>query len=293
MMKKFLYAFFALMWATAAQANVPCSLPFNLLNGTTADATQVMANYNAIITCLTNAAIAGANNDITALNALSTPLSRVQGGSPVYIGGTSTGSANAQAVTIAAPTGFSLVTGNTVVFKAGFSNTGPLTLAVAATPATPTTVAQIVGTPAALIGSEVQNGQIVVAVFDGTNWQILNPSPAPQPGRVLVASGPVLNSDNHGKVLLGGGVFFTLTLNAPGTYSDSGFWTDVTNTDTVAAKLISVSGGTNFYLYAGQTRRMMLDGPAGAVWASNPSSQRWAKQNIQLFADPGGSDAND
>lgn len=61
------------------QAGVPCSVPFNLTNGTTADATQVMANYNAILSCLsTSAAANGSNNDITALNGLTTPLTPTQ-----------------------------------------------------------------------------------------------------------------------------------------------------------------------------------------------------------------------
>ena len=60
----------------SAQAGVSCSVPFNLQNGTTADATQVMANYNALIACLANAAAAGANNDITSLLALSKSESR-------------------------------------------------------------------------------------------------------------------------------------------------------------------------------------------------------------------------
>lgn len=51
-------------------AGVPCSLPFDLLNGTVADATQVMANYNAIITCLLSAAASGVNSDITSLTAV-------------------------------------------------------------------------------------------------------------------------------------------------------------------------------------------------------------------------------
>lgn len=73
-----------------AKANVSCSVPFNLTNGTTADASQVMANYNAIIACLANAAAAGANTDITALLGLTTPISPTQGGSSVFIGGAAT-----------------------------------------------------------------------------------------------------------------------------------------------------------------------------------------------------------
>jgi hypothetical protein len=67
-------------------------VPFTLVNGTIADAGQVMANYNAILTCLaTGAAASGVNSDITSLTSLSPPitglcgvngLSMVNGGSP-------------------------------------------------------------------------------------------------------------------------------------------------------------------------------------------------------------------
>jgi hypothetical protein len=59
---------------------VTITVPFNLSNGTTADATQVMANFNAILAGLTvQAASAGANTDITSLGALVTPIT-AQGG---------------------------------------------------------------------------------------------------------------------------------------------------------------------------------------------------------------------
>ncbi len=58
------------------------ALPFTLQNGTTADATQVMADFNSIKTDVnSNAAANGANNDITSLAGLTTPLSVAQGGS--------------------------------------------------------------------------------------------------------------------------------------------------------------------------------------------------------------------
>ena len=72
--------------------SVSLSYPFTLQNATTADATQVQANFDAVIAALLNAAAAGANNDITSLLALSTPISPAQGGSNVYIGGVSSGS---------------------------------------------------------------------------------------------------------------------------------------------------------------------------------------------------------
>lgn len=68
-----------------ARATVSCSVPFNLTNGTVADATQVMANFNAILTCLsTSAASSGSNSDITALSGLTTPITPAQGGAVAF-----------------------------------------------------------------------------------------------------------------------------------------------------------------------------------------------------------------
>jgi hypothetical protein len=57
-----------------------------LTNGTIADATQVMANYNALTSCLANAAAAGNNTDITSLGGLTTPISPTQGGNSSLCG---------------------------------------------------------------------------------------------------------------------------------------------------------------------------------------------------------------
>lgn len=64
--------------------------PYTLTNGSTADANQVMADFNLIRNCANaNLAASGANADITSLSALSTPLSIAQGGT----GGTSAAAA--------------------------------------------------------------------------------------------------------------------------------------------------------------------------------------------------------
>jgi hypothetical protein len=80
-MKKLLLAFLLLLpFSAPAKAGVPCSVPFTLVNGTIADAGQVMANYNAILTCLaTGAAASGVNSDITALTTLSPPITGLCG----------------------------------------------------------------------------------------------------------------------------------------------------------------------------------------------------------------------
>lgn len=63
------------------------AVPFTLQNGTIADATQVMADFNSIKNDVNaNAAHNGANNDITSLSGLTTPLSVAQGGTGSVLG---------------------------------------------------------------------------------------------------------------------------------------------------------------------------------------------------------------
>jgi hypothetical protein len=151
-------------------------LPYTLTNGTTADAGQVMANYAYIISQVnTNAAKAGANSNITSIAGLTTPLSKGQGGSATYAGGTSTGTANVQAVaTGITPAGFTLSAGNTVEFIAGYTNTGALTLAYNGTPATAVLKLSASGL-IPLSGGEIVAGNPVVAFFDGTQFDLLTP----------------------------------------------------------------------------------------------------------------------
>ena len=64
-----------------AFAGVCSFYPYVLSNGQTADANQVMANFNLIRNCFVNSGASnGANSDITSLSGLLTPLSIAQGG---------------------------------------------------------------------------------------------------------------------------------------------------------------------------------------------------------------------
>lgn len=157
------------------RANVPCAIPFNLQNNTTADATQVMANYNAILTCLGNAAIAGANNDITQLLALTTPISPTQGGTTFFTGATSGGAANAQTITVT-PNGFGLTSGYRIGFFAGFANTDLTTINVNGAGAKNLFRRTQVGVVAA-VGGELNVGQWAEMVYDGTQFQLLSSTP--------------------------------------------------------------------------------------------------------------------
>ncbi len=175
-MKRYFLGLVFSLWTSVACAGVTCSLPYDLLDDNTAYASQVMANYNAIITCLTNAAAAGANDDITALLALTTPIPASAGGSVVYVGGTSGGSANAQTITPLTPTGLALTKGNFAVFVAGFTNTAAMQLNVNGTGLT-NFYQQTPSGPIAMTGGEVILNQLVIAVYDGTQWQLVNNGP--------------------------------------------------------------------------------------------------------------------
>ncbi len=162
------------VYVGAAHAAIVSALPFTLQNGTTADATQVMADFNAIVSDVNaNAAKNGVNSDITSILGLTTALSYTQGGTSVWIGGTSTGSANAQVVATVTPTtSFSLVAGKRVLFIAGYTNTAATTLNTASTGAKNVYKMGPSG-PVALSGGEIVAGALVEAAYDGTQYQLI------------------------------------------------------------------------------------------------------------------------
>lgn len=211
-MRKLLFLL-ALLLPSPALAGVSCSVPFNLQNGTTADASQVMANYNALIACLANAAASGANSDITALNGLTTPIAPTVGGTPVFFAGTSTGSGTTYAINPTTPSNFSLTQNYIVIFTAGFTSTGAATLSVNGGPATPI-VKQIASGPAIAAG-DIVVGNLVMAAYDGTNFQLLNPGSVVAASASLIATNQTLSgganvTSNYLGSLSGGG---SLTIN--------------------------------------------------------------------------------
>ncbi len=149
------------------------ALPYILLNGTTADATQVMADFNQILNDTNNnAAHNGVNTDITALTALVTPITPAQGGSTSYYGAGS-GTANAQLVAATAPLNFTLAINNHIIWTPSVSNTGATTLKVGATTATNVYTMSETG-PVPLIGGEIISGQLTEAIYDGTQFILLS-----------------------------------------------------------------------------------------------------------------------
>ena len=172
-MRKSLLSLILSLWTSIAAAGVPCTLPFNLQNNTIADATQVMANYNALVSCLANAAAAGVNADITQLLGLSSPLGPTFGGTQYFYGGTTTGSATAQVISVG-PSSFSIQQGTQVSFNVGFSTTGPTLLNVNSTGNFPLFRHTTQGNWH-FVGGEWMAGDRVSVEWDGSQWQWIGP----------------------------------------------------------------------------------------------------------------------
>jgi microcystin-dependent protein len=163
----------ALLFPSVASAQIVNTLPFQLQNGTTADASQVMADFNQIVNNTNaNAAKNGVNSDITALTGLTTPLSPTGGGTNQFVGGTSSGT-NAYVVATTTPNNFSLTKGNTVTFFVGATNTGPSTLSAGSQAATNIYRRTSLGA-IAMAGGEMIAGNVVSVIYDGTEFQLLS-----------------------------------------------------------------------------------------------------------------------
>lgn len=166
----------ALLLCSEASAAIVPSIPYNLTNGSLADATQVMGNFNTIVTDVNaNAATSGANTNITSLTGLTTPIAASFGGTVVYTGGTTGGAANAQTLASVTPSAFILAPGNIVTGIAGFTNTAATTFNVNSTGVTAMRVSTGAGL-AALTGNEIFAGNSYTWYYDGTFYILLNPS---------------------------------------------------------------------------------------------------------------------
>lgn len=218
-MRRLLASLLILLTFSAAQAQIVGTLPFTFTNGTNADATQVMANYNFIINQVNaNAANAGANATITSILGLTTPLSPGQGGSQYYTGGTSTGTANAQVVaTGLTPAGFTLTSGKMVCFTPGFTNTGATTLTINGTASTALT-RKVSSGVTALVGGELTTTQFACAQYDGTQYELLSTNAQPGNGGnpVNMTANTTVTPSQCGAFLeTSGAGAFTVTLPTP------------------------------------------------------------------------------
>lgn len=96
----------------------------------------------------------------------------------VFVGGTSTGSANAQSVAALNPTGFALSQGNIVIWKSGFTNSAAVTLNPNFTGNTNLFKMGIAG-PVGLVGQEIQTNTTYAALYDGNEFVLMQPTNDP------------------------------------------------------------------------------------------------------------------
>lgn len=131
-------------WGTAAAQTQCGSYPNNLTNTMTADATQVMGNFNLVRDC--------ANANATLLGASLT----------------SGGMANAQTISPTTPVA-AYAAGLRILFKVGVTNTGSTTLNVSALGAK--TIKDMYGN--ALVGGELTANGWAEVIYDGTDMRLL------------------------------------------------------------------------------------------------------------------------
>ena len=266
-----------LLLVGAAVAQIVGSLPFNLQNNTTADASQVMANFNAIVSGTNaNGAKNGVNTDITQLSALSTPLTRAQGGTQTHIAtATAGGSANAQTIAATSPT-FGLNAGDIVQFVPVGTNTAAATLDVAGTGLI--NVYRLTSSGLApLVGGEIVSGSTARVLYDGTQYQLLTDATGALPaGAVLWTAG---SSADSGYLLLQGQAISRTTYAAVyakigTTYGVGDGVTTFNLPDVQGRTIFSVDNGVN---------RINHCGSSGAL-ASTCGSQTIAQANLPSVA---------
>lgn len=119
-------------------------------------------------------AAAGANSDITSLNALATPLSAAQGGTQQFWVGAVSGINTLVAATITPVTGFALTAGVRVSAIIAAINTGATTLNVNSSGDVGIVINGDAGL-AALIGNELQINSVADFEYNGTVWVLTNP----------------------------------------------------------------------------------------------------------------------
>lgn len=138
-LKPLLFGLALLFGPLAAKAATCPTYPYVLTNGQTADANQVMANFNAILSCAnTSVATAGVNSNITALIGMTTPLSVSEGGtgqvtSPVVSFNTRAGAVTLLSGDVAAALGSAPLTAANNLSDVASASTARINLGVTAT----------------------------------------------------------------------------------------------------------------------------------------------------------------
>lgn len=196
-------------------------------------------------------------------------------------GGAATGSANAIVATI--PNLTAHLPGVTLRFKATAANTGATTYnpgpgAVALRKSTRSGVV-------ALSGNEIQNGDVVAVVYDGTFYQLLS-SQSPGGTQAKTSAYSVTAADCWTVISLGGSGFYGLTAPAASGFPD-GCEIKLINASTTRGRAMVVAGITIYTLYYGQTSIIYNN---NGTWQRNPKFELLAGDPIFYVNAISGSD---
>jgi hypothetical protein len=136
------------------------------------------------------------------------------------MGAVDTGSANAYAVALT-PALTAHVAYMPISFKAAHTNTGASTLAINGLSA----VALKRPDGSALLAGDIVTGQLIIAMYDGTNYQVVSSGMNYDARRVLVVDGVSTASGNRSIALLAGGShhFYDISVYSPGVDIDQGW----------------------------------------------------------------------
>ena len=126
----------------------------------------IKATTNQLYSSVTDGNIGNALTDATNWTLL-VDFATIGAGNPIYNGGTSTGSANAQVCASVTPSGFTLTNGYTLNFIAGYTNSGATTMNANATGATAVYKNSGSG-PVALTGGEIVAANNISLTYNST-----------------------------------------------------------------------------------------------------------------------------
>lgn len=201
-------------------------------------------------------------------------------------GATSGGSANAQTIALT-PVITSYAGGQFFKFIAGFTNTGATTLNVNSVGA----VAVKIGA-SALGSGDIQAGQIVCVVYDGTAFQLLVTQRRVAATTSFTSAGNVPVGPINQVLLLGGNAFYSLTIPAASGYP-AGTTLFVANIDgwtSGRAKKLNFTGQTidttKVLLYPSNSATIVRDDATPQWLIMSPTRQKLPGTTVTFFFDP-------
>lgn len=204
---------------------------------------------------------------------------------PVYWGGTSTGSANAQAVAtiLSAST---LAPGTRISFIPGFTNTLAVTLAVDSVPALAVKKLSPSGL-LALSGREMIAGQVSDVIYDGTQYVLMNNAQRDGRPTSITASITLTTSDIGRFLIFNSATTVTLTLPAAPTNGSFTIWNNsaVIHNLSIPSGIFNGPGGSGsnaLVVQPGESLILASDGTNWTVFSRYTAQQGiWAPGTLR------------